>query len=80
MTFPDTFASNQLFEVVLTPGPGCPADLNDDGVVNSADLADLLLAWGRVPDETPADLNADGVVSSADLGWLIGAWGLCPGP
>lgn len=80
VTFPNTFASNQLFEVILVPGPGCPADLDGDGTVGSDDLATLLLAWGRVPPGTPADLNADGVVSSADLGWMIGAWGVCPGP
>jgi hypothetical protein len=80
VTFPDTFASNQLFEVILVPGPGCSADLDGDGTVDSADLATLLLAWGRVPPGTPADLNADGVVSSADLGWMFGAWGVCPGP
>ncbi len=80
VTFPDTFASNQLFEVILVPGPGCPADLDGDGTVGSDDLATLLLTWGPVPPGTPADLNADGVVSSADLGWMIGAWGVCPGP
>ena len=80
VTFPNTFASNQLFEVILVPGPGCSADLDGDGTVDAADLATLLLAWGRVPPGTPADLNADGVVSSADLGWMIGAWGVCPGP
>ena len=79
VTFPDTFASNQLFEVILVPGAGCPADLDGDGTVDAADLAILLLAWGRVSPGTPADLNFDGVVSSADLGWLIGAWGVCPG-
>lgn len=79
-TFPQTFASNQLFEVVLIPGAGCPADLDGDGEVDAADLATLLLAWGSVPPETPADLNADGVVSSADLGWMIGDWGPCARP
>ena len=79
VTFPNTFASNQLFEVILVPGPGCPADLDDDGSVTAADLAALLLAWGNAPAGVRADLNGDGVVNSADIGWLIGAWGACTG-
>ena len=35
VTFPNTFASNQLFEVILVPGPGCPADLDGDGTVDA---------------------------------------------
>ena len=32
------------------PGTGpCPADLDDDGDVDAADLAELLLAWGACP-------------------------------
>ena len=30
-------------------GPECNADLNNDGVVNSGDLAILLAAWGACP-------------------------------
>ena len=77
VTFPETFASNQLFQIVFEPGPGCPADLDQNGVVESADLGLLLLAWGRVPDGTPADINADRVVNSSDLGALIASWGPC---
>jgi len=60
------------------PPPACPADLNQDGVVNGADLGLLLGAWGACPGTPcPADLNADGVVNGADLGLLLGAWGPC---
>ncbi len=52
---------------------GNPADLNDDRVVNAADLALLLGAWGPNPGN-PADLNGDGVVNAADLAILLGAW------
>ena len=52
----------------------CPGDLNGDFVVNAADLAVLLGAWGT----SAADLNGDGVVSAPDLGILLGAWGACP--
>lgn len=47
-------------------------DLNADGVVDGADLAILLNAWGST--SSPADLNADGVVDAADLAILLGAY------
>ena len=50
---------------------GNPADLNGDGVVNAADLATLLGAWGT---SGPGDLNGDGIVGSADLTALLAAW------
>ena len=53
----------------------CVGDLNDDGVVNGADLSLLLAAWGS--DDPVADLTGDGVVGGADLTLLIGNWGLC---
>ena len=61
------------------PPPACPADLNQDGVVNGADLGIMLGAWGPCPSSPcPADLNNDGSVDGADLGTLLGAWGVCP--
>ena len=59
----------------------CVGDLNDDGVVNGADLGLLLGAWGACPGDVPGclgDLNIDGVVNGADLGLMLGAWGACP--
>lgn len=53
----------------------CPADLNDDDVVDGADLGILLGAWGTA--DPCADLSGDGVVGGADLGILLGAWGEC---
>lgn len=53
----------------------CPADLNEDDVVNGGDLAILLGAWGS--DEGEADINEDDVVSGADLAILLGSWGSC---
>jgi len=50
-----------------------PADLNDDGNVNGADLASLLSGWG--PDSGfGADLNGDGLVNGADLAILLATW------
>ena len=64
---------------VGNPAPSCIADLNNDGVVNGADLGILLAAWGPC-SATPCtgDLNNDGVVDGADLGILLSAWGNCP--
>ncbi|MBL9150576.1 MAG: hypothetical protein JNM94_17965 [Phycisphaerae bacterium] len=52
----------------------CPADLNGDGVVDGADLAQLLGGWGS---SGAADLDGDGVINGADLAQLLGAWGNC---
>ncbi|MFM9181915.1 MAG: GC-type dockerin domain-anchored protein [Phycisphaerales bacterium] len=63
-------------QCVSTP---CPADLNDDGLVNGDDLGVLLTAWGAcVGAECPADLTDDGLVNGEDLGALLTAWGACP--
>jgi len=56
----------------------CPADVNDDGVVNGADLAAVLGAWGPRPGALE-DINGDGVVNGADLAALLGSWGACGG-
>ncbi|MCH8852823.1 MAG: hypothetical protein IID41_09265, partial [Planctomycetes bacterium] len=64
----------------LTVTAGCPADMNDDGVVGPVDLAMLLAAWGPCADsaDCPADLNADAAVGPLDLAQLLAAWGECP--
>jgi len=49
-----------------------PGDLNGDGVVNGADLAILLGAWGGTG---LGDINGDGTVNGSDLALLLGAWG-----
>ena len=48
-------------------------DINGDGIVDGADLADLMSSWGTA--NPLADLNGDGVVDGSDLGKLLGAWG-----
>ena len=52
----------------------CPADLDGDGDVDTADLLALLGAWGT-PD---GDVDGDGDTDTADLLALLGAWGECP--
>lgn len=54
--------------------PTLLGDLNDDGVVDGADLSILLGAWGTDGSGTGADLNGDGAVDGADLSIFLGAW------
>jgi hypothetical protein len=49
------------------------ADFNQDGSVDSADLAILLSTWNGVGI---ADLNGDGRVNSADLALFLAEWGV----
>jgi len=65
--------------------PPCPADFNDDRVVNVFDLLELLAGWGPCndPDACPADLagsggGPDGAVNVFDLLELLANWGPCP--
>jgi len=60
-------------ERTVCENPSTPADLDGDGVVNGADLAVLLGAWGQKGGA--ADLDGSGVVGGADLTILLGAWG-----
>ena len=54
----------------------CPGDTNGDGVIGSADLAEMLATWGGGAG-SPSDLNGDGIVDSSDLANLLAAWGPC---
>ncbi len=53
------------------------ADLSGDGMVDGADLADLLATWGA-GRSVGADLNRDGRVNGADLAILLASWGPLP--
>ena len=48
-----------------------PADLDNNSVINAADLAVLIGQWGGAGT---ADLNGDGIVDGRDLAILLGAW------
>ena len=54
-----------------------PADLNGDGIVDGADLAILLAAWGPCPPKGACDADLDGndAIDGADLATLLAAWG-----
>ena len=59
------------------PAPDCPADFNDDGLVDGGDLGSLLLAWGSCTD-CPEDLDGNGQVDGGDVGLFLSSWGFCP--
>jgi len=61
----------------VIPGP----DINDDGMVNAADLTLLIKAWGDCPgqpDFCSADFDLDSKVAVPDLLTLLWAWGPVP--
>jgi hypothetical protein len=59
---------------VVVLAPRTPGDLDNDGMVNGADLVALLGVWVPAPSGMFADLNHDGQVDDEDLGALIAAW------
>ena len=57
----------------------CIADVNQDGVVNGADISAVLGFWGQAGKPLPAaDITRDGLVDGADIAVLLGSWGECP--
>lgn len=67
----DALCVNEAFGLCSPP---CPADVDQSGAVDAADLGVLLGAWGSAGI---ADLDLDGTVGASDLGVLLGAWGPC---
>ena len=66
--------------VVECPPEGNPADLDDDGLVDGADLGLLLSGWGPcTTPPCPSDLNDDGLTDGADLGLLLAQFGWTAG-
>jgi hypothetical protein len=51
--------------------PANPADLDDSGTVDGADLGILLGAWGTAG----GDIDDNGTTDGSDLGLLLAAWG-----
>ena len=54
----------------------CLGDFNLDGVVNGADLSQLLASW-QLKGQSATDLDGDGIVSGSDLAIILGVWGPC---
>ncbi len=66
----------QIYKIVPASGevtctPPNPADLNDDGIVDGADLTILLTCWGAAC----GDINSDGFTDGSDMASLLSAWG-----
>lgn len=65
------------FRAGVAVDPTQNPDINGDGVVDGADLAELIGAWGVCPKKgvpCRADLDGSGMVDGTDLSILIGAW------
>ena len=58
-------------------GTPCPADVDCSGVVDFADLVELLAAWGRCR-RCREDITRDDFVDFEDILALLVAWGVCP--
>ena len=65
-------SSNSAARLEILPLPD-PADINGDGIVDGADLARVLGAWGT--DGPGGDVNGDGIVDGADLALVLASWG-----
>ncbi len=74
---PPSRSAQASFDFTFEVAVACPWDLSGDGIVGSADLLALLIAWGPNKGH-PADFNGDGTVGSADLLTLLVNWGPCP--
>ena len=61
------------------PTPPCASDLTDDGVVDAADLGEVLNAWGPCGKSCSADIDGDGAVTGEDMAAVLNSWGMaCP--
>jgi hypothetical protein len=57
----------------------CPADISNDGRVDSVDLSEVLVGWGQcVGYDCAADIDRDGAIGPRDLAILLATWGECP--
>lgn len=74
---PDPLACSTSFHA-KSVGCACPGNLNGDAVVDIADLALFLSAFGSSPPPPGlecADINGDGVVDIGDLALFLSAFG-----
>lgn len=60
-------------DIAFEEQAACPADFNQDGNVNAADVTLLLSSWGSAG----GDVNGDGTTNATDLAELLLSWGLC---
>ncbi len=62
---------DHVSSIAVDTGASTPEDLNGDGSVNGADLAQLLASWGQ---SGAGDFDGNGEVDGADLARLLAAW------
>jgi len=57
----------------------CPFDVNGDGQVGAADLANLLACWGPIAGGVCEclDIDNNGSIGALDLANLLASWGPC---
>ena len=70
--FPDLGSDGRTLAARQLPSPGCDADFNGDGTVNTLDVLGFLNAWSV--RETSADFNHDGTVNTLDVLAFLNAW------
>lgn len=75
-TVPGLDVAGTLTNATVVQVLPCTGDLDQNSVVNAADLSILLGQWGVAGS---ADLDANGTVNGADLSIMLGNWGQCPG-
>ena len=63
---------------LLASQPACPGDINLDGVVNNADIAQWQMFEQLSGFSSWADINLDGLTDSADLAIILQNQGACP--
>lgn len=77
-TNPTSIVSNHLFSVSLSPAP-CKEDLDQDGVVGTADILEALSQFGcfvgNDPGDCSADVNSDGNVGVNDILAILSVFG-----
>ena len=69
----DFVSQHALDGVIGCTDESIDGDFNGDGIVDGADLARVLGAWGT--DAPGGDLNGDGIVDGADLALVLANWG-----
>lgn len=73
-------ASASSIVSVAQAGGACPADVNNNNVVNTDDLIAVISAWGACSAACPADImpvGGNGSVNTDDMLAVIGSWGPC---
>ena len=72
---PDGFPGGNA-TMTVSVGTPCPADWNDDGVVNSTDISAFLTTWlaSVQANDLAADFNGDQSVNSTDITAFLTAW------